>query len=124
MEALTWHASPEMEGFITQAQGHFIQADVPKRALYSVVRDHILGSVPEKYHPLAYLEQLDNIKLGDLTPAELERKMEQILTLYEAARVRAAFSLERYPEISAMYAAWLYYKRLSPAVTRMSAPAI
>lgn len=44
--------------------------------------------------------------------------MEQILTLYEAARVRAALRLEKYSEIGVMYAAWLYYKRLPAAVTK------
>lgn len=44
--------------------------------------------------------------------------MEQILTLYEAARVRATFRLETYPKI-AIYAAWLYYRKLPKAVSKL-----
>lgn len=82
---------------------------MPGQVLYAVVRDYLLDSVPGKYHPLVYLKDLKDIKAGHLNPTALEQRMEQILTLYEAARVRAAFRLEKYPEISAMYAAWLYY---------------
>ena len=117
--ALAWHASPEMEGQINQIAEGFLQQNVPAQVLYAVVRDSLLDSVPAKYHPLAYLEKLENIKAGDLNPAALARQMEQLLTLYEAARVRATFKLERFPEISALYAAWLYYKRLPPAVAKL-----
>ena len=66
---------------------------------------------PNKYHPLNYL--------GDLSPTALEQRMEQLLMLYEAARVRAAFEFGNYPENSATYAAWLYYRRLPAAISKL-----
>ena len=77
---------------------------------------HLLASAGDAYYPLTYLEQLDNIKPDDLNPTELAQRMDRILLLYEGARMRAAFKLQRFPEIGATYAAWLYYKRLPPAI--------
>ena len=84
-----------------------------------MVRDQLLDSVPKKYHPLTYLGKIEEIKPGEFSPTALEQRPEQLLVLYEAARMRAVFHFESYPEISATYAAWLYYRRLPERIAEL-----
>ena len=107
LDALRWHVAPSVTSTIVLARQELSLYDVPPQGLYAAVRDHLLDSSGEKYHPLAYLERLDNMKAGQLTPSELATQMNKVLALYEAARKRHIFKLQRFPEISARCAAWL-----------------
>lgn len=97
-----------------------MQYKVPPQGLYAAVRDYLLDSSGEKYYPLTYLNQMDDIKPGQLSPtAELSRKTSQLLVIYEAFRKKLVFCMQRFFEVRVTYAAWLYYKRLSVPINRM-----
>lgn len=105
-----------MKSEIVKICKEYIRRQVTSQALYAVVRDHLFDSAGDAYCPLTYLEHLDSIKPGDFNPTELATRMDRIFLLYEGARMRAAIELQRFPEIGATYAAWLYYKRFPPAI--------
>ena len=65
VDALLWMCSSRVKDIIQQAYQSSIQAGVPERVLYDVVRDHLLSLNANKYHPMTYLSQLENIKPGD-----------------------------------------------------------
>lgn len=43
-------------------------------------------------------------------------KLNQLFALDEAARKRAALASQRYSQLNATYAAWVYYNRLDKAI--------
>ena len=115
-DVLVRHVDADLRTCVTNEMAAYRQANVPRRYLYAALRDFLLNSAGDKYHPMVYLDRVYNIKQGEFEAETLALKLNQLFTLYEAARKRAVFNFKRYPPISPSYAAWIYFSKLDKAI--------
>lgn len=69
-------------------------------------------------YAIVYLNQINDIKQGEFEVELLAYRVNQQLALYEAAKKRAALYLQRYQQLSACYAAWIYFQMVNKALQR------
>lgn len=65
----------------------FIRYKAPPMEHYVALRDYLLDSSGGKYDSLAYRNQRDNVKSGQLSRTALAGKMDLLLAFSEAAAV-------------------------------------
>ena len=109
--------SPEMR---TVVSDHHLDlanlCGVAPKMLYGAIKNRILGGSREKYGAWTYLKQLLRIEPGSRSARDLAAYIHKLSRNYELARQRAAYRLERFPEIPESVLALLYYDALPAAI--------